>query len=256
MNEGQSAFVLLYCIYLLVASITSNTCIALPLRLLTTFAHEFSHAASCWLTGGSVHQIEVYSNAGGVTRYRGGCRCLISSAGFLGEALWGMFFVVMSGGRKTATAAAVVLISCLLVSLCYSPNKTMVILVFFYSISTFAVIWIEWYVYTPLIHYIILYFGVFMSFIAVTDIWEHTVVRASPGSDAYALHQEYDGCPCCLPRCIGFTWLICALLLQVSAFILDYMLLSEECEEQGWLECIFDTKVDFSDWRWDGDWFN
>lgn len=255
MNEEQSAFVLLYFVYLAFAIITFKTCIARPLRLLTTFAHEFSHAASCWLTGGSVHQIEVYSNAGGVTRYRGGCRCIISSAGFLGESLWGMFFVVMSGGRKTATAAAVVLVLCLLVSLCYSPNKTMIILVIFYSLATSTVIMIEWYLYTPLIHYVMLYFGVFMSFISVTDIWEHTVVRASPDSDAYALYEDYNGCPCCFPRCVGFTWLISALLFQASAFILDYMLLSEECEDKGWFECIFDTRVDFHDWQWDGDLF-
>jgi hypothetical protein len=166
-----------------------------------------------------------------------------------------MFFVVMSGGRKTATAAAVVLVLCLLVSLCYSPNKTMIILVIFYSLATSTVIMIEWYLYTPLIHYVMLYFGVFMSFISVTDIWEHTVVRASPDSDAYALYEDYNGCPCCFPRCVGFTWLISALLFQASAFILDYMLLSEECEDKGWFECIFDTRVDFHDWQWDGDLF-
>ena len=254
MNEEQSAFVLLYLLYLCVASVTANTSIATPLRLLTTFVHEFSHAAACWLTGGSVHQIEVFSNAGGVTRYRGGCRCIITSAGFLGEALWGMFFVVMSGGRKTATVAAGVLIACLLVSLCYSPNRTMVILAVFYSLFTFACIWIEWYIFTPLLHFVILYFGVFMSYIATTDIYEHTVVRVSPGSDAYALYEEYGRC--CLPRCVGFSWFLTAILLQIAAFIMDFMLLSEECENQGWFECIFDTRVDFHDWKWDFDLFD
>lgn len=196
-----------------------------------------------------MRQIEVFSDAAGVTRYRGGCRCLISSAGYLGEATWGMFFVVMSGGRKTATTAAAVLILSLLVALCYSPNRTMVILAIIYSVTTFGFIWIEWYYYTPLIQYVILFFGVFMSFIAIVDIFGHTVVKARPGSDAYALYEEYGSC--CLPRCVGLVWFVSAIILQVGAFALDFMLLSEECENKGWFECIFHTRVDFRDWRWD-----
>lgn len=249
MNDAQSAFVMLYFIYLFVSYITYGTCIAIPLRLLTTFVHEFSHAAVCWLTGGSVHQIEVYSDAAGVTRYRGGCRCLISSAGYIGEATWGMFFVVMSGGRRTATAAAGILIFCLLTALCYSPNKTMIILAVFYSVTTFVFIWIEWYIYSPLIQFVILFFGVFMSLIAIVDIFLHTVAKSRPGSDAYALYEEYGAC--CLPRCVGFLWFISAILLQISAFALDYMLLSNECENKGWFECVFNTRVDFRDWSWD-----
>jgi hypothetical protein len=249
MNKAQSAFFFLYFVYLFISFIIYGTSIALPLRLLTTFVHEFSHAGVCWLTGGSVHQIEVYSNAAGVTRFRGGCRCLISSAGYLGEAIWGMFFVIMSGGRKTSTAAASVLIFCLLTTLCYSPNRTMVVIALFYSITTSAFLWIEWYIYSPLIQYVILFYGVFMSFIAIVDIFGHTVAKSSPGSDAYSLYEEYGGC--CFPRCVGFTWFICALLLQISAFILDYMLLSTECENKGWFECLFATKIEFHDWRWD-----
>ncbi|GFH52498.1 hypothetical protein CTEN210_08974 [Chaetoceros tenuissimus] len=256
MNDEQSAFVVLYAIYLLIAIATNHTFLAYPLRLLTTFVHEFSHAVSCWMTGGYVHEIEVYDNGAGITRYRGGCRCLISSAGFLGEAIWGMFFVVLSGGRKTATFAACVLITCLLTSLCYNPNRTMVLLVLFYSISLFTVIWIEWYVYTPLIHYVILFFGVFMSFIAVEDIFGHTVVQARPGSDAYALYEDYNRCPCCWPRCVGFSWFILAILLQITAFVLTFMLMSEECKDQGWMECIFHTKIDFGDWNFDWDLFH
>lgn len=253
MNEEQSAFVVLYLIFIMVASATDGTVLAKPLRLLTTFVHEFSHAAACWMTGGYVHQIEVYDNAAGVTRYRGGCRCIISSAGFLGEALWGMFFVIMSGGRRTATFAAGLIIVSLVISLFYSPNKTMVILAIFYSIFTLACIFIEWYVYTPLLHFVILYFGVFMAFFSVNDIFGHTVLRASPGSDAYALYDDYGAC--CMPRCVGLAWLIIAIALQVAAFFMDYMLLSDECENQGWFECIFNTRVDFADWGFDWDLF-
>jgi hypothetical protein len=252
MNDEQYAFVFLYAIYTALAFFTQGTILEKPIRLLTTFVHEFSHALACMLTGGQVAQIEVYDNAGGVTRFRGGCRCIISSAGYLGEAFWGFIFVILSGGRRTATFAGGGLILALLITLCYAPNRTMVIIAVFYSIFTFVCIFIEWYVFTPLLHFVILYFGVYFSFIAVNDIYDHQVARAPPGSDAYALYEDsFRRCCCCYPRCIGLQWLIFAILLQITGFVLGYMLLSEECENGGWFECIFHTKVDFfDDWNW------
>ena len=93
-------------------------------RLLTTFLHELSHAIACWLTCGSVRAIKVYDNEGGVTSYVGGCRILIIPAGYVGAAIWGCVFVSFSGGRKTSTGAAGVLIGVLLYALCFAPNKT------------------------------------------------------------------------------------------------------------------------------------
>ena len=92
-----------------------------------------------------------------------------------------------------------------------------------------------------------------MSFIAIDDIFGHTVLKASPGSDAYALYEDYGAC--CMPRCVGLSWLIIAILLQIAAFIIDYMLLSDECNNQGWFECIFATNVDFNEWSFDWDLF-
>ena len=104
-NEPQHAFLFLYIVYFVLVLVTWGSVMVYPLRLLATFVHEMSHAMACWLTGGEVHAIEVYENEGGVTKYAGGCRCIIAPAGYLGEAFWGMIFVVLSGGRKTATFA-------------------------------------------------------------------------------------------------------------------------------------------------------
>ena len=81
MSPEQKAFLILYWVYLAAAHITAHTPIVKPLRLLATFVHEFSHALACWATCGEVRGIEVYSNSGGVTKYVGGCRCIIASAG-------------------------------------------------------------------------------------------------------------------------------------------------------------------------------
>lgn len=253
-NDPQKAFIGLYLGYIAIVFVTWQSTLVKPLRLLATFVHEFSHALVCWLTCGDVHGIEVYNNAGGVTKYRGGCRCLIAPAGYLGEAFWGMVFVVMSGGRKTATFAASGLVAALLVSLCYSPNRTMVFLNLFYAVVTLAFIMVEWYIFTPILHFVTLLYGVFLSTYAVADIFNHLVVRSQPGSDAYAMYEE--SVHCCQPRCIGVTWMILAIVMQFFGIWLALILMSNECEDGGWFECLFDNKLDldFPDWKMDGDW--
>ena len=58
-----------------------NTILLKPMKLIAVFVHEMSHAIACWITGGEVKEIEVYTNEGGVTKYVGGCRILIIPAG-------------------------------------------------------------------------------------------------------------------------------------------------------------------------------
>ena len=69
------AFLGLYVVYLAAAFVLHESIIVKPMRLLATFVHEMSHAMATWCTGGEVSAIQVYQNEGGVTRYRGGCRC-------------------------------------------------------------------------------------------------------------------------------------------------------------------------------------
>eukprot|EP00956_Cyclotella_meneghiniana_P026017 scaffold55476_cov22-Cyclotella_meneghiniana.AAC.3 len=106
MNEAQTAFLCLYAAYLIVILLFHNTFLLYPFRLLTTFLHEISHAIACWITCGEVYKIKVFDNEGGVTQYAGGCRVLVIPAGYVGSAIWGSVFVMLSGGRKTSTGAA------------------------------------------------------------------------------------------------------------------------------------------------------
>lgn len=255
-NEPQQAFVYLYAVYLVAVFLTWETIISKPMRLLATSIHEISHAIACMLTCGDVRAIEVYNNEGGVTKYVGGCRCIIVPAGYLGEAFWGMVFVVMSGGRKTSTAAASGLIIALLVCLCYSPNRVLVILNLTYAIITLIVIFIEWFAFTPILAFVVLLYGVFLGTYAIFDIFGHLILRSQPGSDAYALYEESGRIfP---PRCVGVYWLLIAIVLQILGIWLTLILMSEECEDLGWFECIFDSKLELEglefDW-WPDDWW-
>mmetsp|Transcript_34769 Transcript_34769/g.83147 ORF Transcript_34769/g.83147 Transcript_34769/m.83147 type:complete len:226 (+) Transcript_34769:233-910(+) len=212
MNERQIAFIALYFLYVGVVLVFHTTIILYPFRLLTTFLHEISHAIACWLTCGSVRAIKVYDNEGGVTSYAGGCRILIIPAGYVGSAIWGCVFVSFSGGRKTSTGAAGVLIGVLLYALCFAPNKTMVLLNLGYTVMLSVFILVEWKFFSPILNYVVLFFGVFVGIHAIFDTYTDTIRRTVLRSDAYACYEQ---CPCCLPKCVGVQWAILNLLLQV-----------------------------------------
>ena len=248
MNDSQIAFIALYVIYTSIILLFHNTFILYPFRLLTTFLHEISHALACWITCGDVFAIRVFENEGGVTQYVGGCRLFIIPAGYVGSAIWGSVFVMLSGGRKTATGVAGVLVGLLLTSLCYAPNRTMVYLNLGYAIVTSIFIYLEWQVFTPLLNFVVLFYGAFVGIHAIFDTYQDTIRRTVLRSDAYACYEE---CPCCLPKCVGIQWALCNIVLQIFGVWVAMVQMSDECENKGWWQCMSDD----SPWNVNGDKF-
>uniref|UniRef100_A0A7S1UMM4 Peptidase M50B-like-domain-containing protein n=1 Tax=Grammatophora oceanica TaxID=210454 RepID=A0A7S1UMM4_9STRA len=256
-NDEQSMFIFFYIAFVAVALLTWKTIVAKPMRLMAVFLHEMSHATACWITGGEVKQLAVYQNEGGVTRYIGGSRCMIIPAGYVGTSIWAMVFVIMSGGRISATIAAIILTIALLIALCFAPNRTMVMLNMGYAVLTMGILAIEWFVYTPVVQFLILFYGVTVGIFAIVDVYEDTVVRTVEGSDAYACYMEVSGC--CHPQCVGMQWALLTIIFQGLGIWLALVEMSEECQDAGWLECI-NMSVEWGDWgkdwNFDGFWDN
>lgn len=61
----------------------------LPVKTFVVFLHELSHGLAAILTGGSVEQLRLVEDEGGLAFTRGGNQILIASAGYVGSALWG-----------------------------------------------------------------------------------------------------------------------------------------------------------------------
>jgi Peptidase M50B-like len=259
-NDEQTLFILLYIAYAAVAVITWNTVLAKPVRLIAVFIHEWSHAIACWLTGGDVRKIEVYDNEGGVTTFVGGCRCLIIPAGYVGCSFSAMIFVILSGGRGTATFACIAFTLSLIVALFYSPNRTLVYLCAAYTVINVTVFILEYttWLYSPILQFLILFYGVFVGIYAIADIYDDTVIRDIRGSDANACASQVW--PCCPPQCIGLQWAFLAICFQFFGIWVAMVELSQECENLGWFECL-NLSVDFGDfnikernWEWEGFW--
>lgn len=163
----ETIFCCLFAGYFIVNLALWKTPLLKPMKLIAVFIHEMGHATACWWTGGQVEAIEVYNNEGGVTKYRGGIRAIIIPAGYVGGAFWGGVFVTLSGDRIASTVAAGIFILSMLVSLRFSPNKVLVMLTLGFTVVTALFIFLDWFVYSPLLQYVILYYGVFIGSFSV-----------------------------------------------------------------------------------------
>lgn len=78
-----------------------------PFRLFDTFIHELSHGLASIITGGSFHRLVVYPDFSGMAWSSGGIRWFITSAGYLGSALFGALLMLISARRISARTVLV-----------------------------------------------------------------------------------------------------------------------------------------------------
>src|SRR5881628_2717733 len=77
-----------------------NTWFVYPLKVLVVFFHELSHGLMAIATGGSIQEIQVVAQEGGMCVTAGGNRFLILSAGYLGSLVWGGAILVLATRTK------------------------------------------------------------------------------------------------------------------------------------------------------------
>ncbi len=80
-----------------------STVFVWPLRLFVVLLHEVSHGLAAVLTGGRIVSIELSPREGGLCTTAGGWPFVISSAGYLGSALFGALFLVLGVRGKPRT---------------------------------------------------------------------------------------------------------------------------------------------------------
>jgi len=71
-----------------------------PLKMLTVFFHEASHAIAAVLTGGKVTAFELNPNQSGLVRSQGGSQFWLSTSGYLGSCLWGSLIYLSAARSK------------------------------------------------------------------------------------------------------------------------------------------------------------
>ena len=98
----------------------------------------------------------------------------------------------------------------------YSPNKLLVWLCLAFILITLGCLLIDWLVlypiHKPFIQYITLFYGTFIGWYGIMDIYDDTISRTVEASDAYACHKMW---PFCQPRCVGVQFALLAITFQV-----------------------------------------
>ncbi|KAJ8607800.1 hypothetical protein CTAYLR_009886 [Chrysophaeum taylorii] len=191
-----------------------------PMKLLAVFVHEASHASACILTGGTVRSLEVNINEGGVTRFSGGWRRIVTPAGYLGGALWGAVGTTCCGttpgqyvlvGLLGSGLLATLGLSLLHSSRLDSPLTTIGTCVFFLGVLA-ALLALHVLVAEDALRFGLLFVTTYISLFSVADIYDDCVARyvstAAEKSDAVVCAKL---CPILPARGWGVVWFLASL---------------------------------------------
>ncbi|MCX4029486.1 M50 family metallopeptidase [Endozoicomonas sp. SM1973] len=162
-----------------------------PLKMLTVFFHELSHALMTVATGGKVVSFELDPRQGGAVMSAGGSRFWTLTAGYLGSLLWGVvlfWFADRTRLDRYATGALALLM--LVVILLFSPNQFALIfcLVVGAVLALLAIKGSHW-----LNDLVLRLIGISCMMYVPLDIISDTIVRSHLRSDAAMLAEEFGG---------------------------------------------------------------
>jgi hypothetical protein len=88
-----------------------------PFRLFGTFVHELSHGLAALATGGDFHRFTVSPDLSGLAWSAGGWRWVISSAGYIGSAVFGGVLILLAA-RGVASRVLLMVLGVVLGALC------------------------------------------------------------------------------------------------------------------------------------------
>lgn len=92
--------------------------ISIPFNWLETYFHEISHGIAAIFTGGSIVNIQLFSNGAGLCTTQGGNRFLVSFSGYAGAVIWGaMIYIAAKSHQRLAQVFSVFILLLLVVTL-------------------------------------------------------------------------------------------------------------------------------------------
>jgi len=173
------------------------------------------------------------------------------TAGYIGSSVFPMVLVILSGGRHTATAVAGIMVAALLLSLAAIPDPFVVAVAMIHAFVITGATYIEWYVYAPILQFLVLFYGVCSFVFVLVDISEDSNPRRRSEADASDAHACFrESFHCCLPNLVALAWKLWAITLQLIAIWIAMAEMSDECSGKRWLECAI-SSTGYVD-AWDG----
>jgi hypothetical protein len=186
-----------------------HTPVLFPFKLVTIYIHELSHALAGWLTGGRVKGIAVHTNEGGVTLLEGGKMWLVLPAGYLGSAIFGSLLILMGTNPILSQIAAGLLIAALALAIWWANNWLTRLL----TIAFMALTALLWWFKAAWLPFLINFIGTMSALYAIYDIYDDTIRRSVPESDA-SLLAKHTGVPALV---WGIIWCLFSIVLLFAA---------------------------------------
>ncbi len=178
------------CLALAIAALWQTQAL-LPLRILTVFLHELSHAAATLLTGGSVESLAINPREGGMVISRGGSRFLTLSAGYTGSLLIGSALFVIAL-RTDWDRKVLALFGCVTLVIAVLYIRDLFGLGF--TLATGALMLAAArYLSLNINDMILRVIGISSMIYAPLDIWDDTIARSFLRSDARMMAEEFGG---------------------------------------------------------------
>lgn len=190
-----------------------STIFVWPLRIFVVLLHEVSHGLAAVLTGGRIVSIELSPLEGGLCTTAGGWPFAVSSAGYLGSALFGAFFLVLGfRARPRAHRAATGILGVALVALSLVYVRSA--FGFFYGlVAGAAFLAVSRWLPEGASSFVLRLLGVTSLLYAPWDIVSDLILRSVPASDASSM-ARMTGIPAVA---WGVLWLAASLAIAWRA---------------------------------------
>jgi len=182
-----------------------QTPVVIPLKILVVFLHELSHALATVATGGSVLNLTIDPQQGGMVTSLGGNRFLTLSAGYVGSLLIGVTLFVAAVRTHLDRALLGVLGALILLVTALFVRDLFALI--FGGLTGAAMIAAAWFLPRDVSDLALRIIGLASMIYVPYDIFSDTIARSHLDSDARMLAAEFGG-----PTVVwGGIWLILSL---------------------------------------------
>ncbi|TDT75240.1 peptidase M50B-like protein [Litoreibacter halocynthiae] len=168
-----------------------STPVMVPLKIVVVLLHELSHGLAAILTGGSIEQITISPEQGGLAQLRGGSRFWSLTAGYLGSLLLGMA-LLFAALRSTADRVVVAGLGLLLLVVAALYLRDLFALLFCIGLAVVLLAvarWLDHRANDLVLRVIGLTSMIYVPF----DIFSDTIARSHLLSDARMMANEFGG---------------------------------------------------------------
>ena len=180
-------YIALFLIFIVITLLWS-TVVMYPLKVFVVFMHEVSHGLAAIATGGSIIEIQINPEQGGLAKTTGGNTFWILTAGYLGSLIWGGVILLLAARTHFDKAVSVVIgIGMVVITIAFGSDMFTYLFGIGFGVSLIA---IGLFLPEVVNDWILRVIGMTSCLYAILDIKSDVLDRSNLRSDARMLAEE------------------------------------------------------------------